>query len=85
MIRTKDFARQIVKEPKKLCRDQGNSVATESKKEHREQVATDDCMLQQRPAMKILKSFETKLPGCDRECNLGQNFGDPQCSLEFRA
>ena len=35
--------------------------------------------------MKIENSVVTKLPGLDRECNLGHNFGDPQCSLEFRA
>ena len=58
---------------------------TESKKEHKEQVVTDDCMLQQRPTMKIENSVTTKLPGCDIECNMGQNFRDPQCSLEFRA
>ena len=58
---------------------------TESKKEHREQVATDDYILQQRPTMKIENFVTTKLPGRDRECNLGQNFRDPQCNLEFRA
>ena len=49
----------------------------ESKKEHKEQVTTDDCMLQQRPEMKIENSVATKHPGRDRECNLGLNFGDP--------
>ena len=58
---------------------------TKSKKEHREQVAIEDYMLQQRPAMKIENSVMTKLLGRDRECNLGQNFGDPQCSLKFKA
>ena len=58
---------------------------TESKKKHREQVATDDCMLQHGPTMKIENFVATKLPGCDKEYNLGQNFGDPQCNLEFRA
>ena len=58
---------------------------TESKKEHREQVATNDYMLQQRHAMKNENSVATKLSCRNRECNMGQNFGDPQCNLEFRA
>ena len=58
---------------------------TESKKKHREQVSINDCLLQQGPVMKIENSVATKLPGHDKECNLGQNFRDSQCSLEFWA
>ena len=63
--------------PRKFCRD--------GIQEGGQGIGHNRCMLQQRPAMDIENSVAKKLPGRDRECNLGQNFGDPQCSLEFRA
>ena len=84
MDRTTNLARQIVKEPNKDMSRQNeyaeekNYVATKEtlsllnqRRMHREQVAIDYCILQQRPTIKNYNSFVTTLSSRDRECNMG--------------
>ena len=70
--------KRILSRPKKLC---GDLIQEESQGAGRDRllhVVTEACN-------KDLNSVVTTLLGPDKECNLAKNFGDPQCSLEFKA
>ena len=60
------------------------SIATKSKKELKNQVATENSRLRQRPATKTENSIVIESLCCNRVTNLGQNFGDPQRNIEVR-
>ena len=55
-------------------------VATQIKNKPREKVATENEKLRQRKRQRLEVLSRQNFPCRDKETNLGQNFGDPQCN-----